>query len=59
MKNVSGHSAIIESRTVDTHVGELRKKIELDCTNPQIIKTVRTVGYRIDHNNKGDFTARR
>ena len=48
MKNVWGHSAVIESRTVDTHIGELRKKIEIDCANPTIIKTVRKIGYRID-----------
>lgn len=48
MKQVWGHCAAIESRTVDTHIGELRKKLECDPTNPKMIKTVRKVGYRID-----------
>ena len=48
MQQVWGHSAAVESRTVDTHVGELRKKLEDDSANPKFIKTVRKVGYRID-----------
>lgn len=48
MKQVWGHQAAVESRTVDTHIGELRKKLETDCSQPQLIKTVRKVGYRID-----------
>ncbi len=48
MQKVWGHAAAIESRTVDTHIGELRKKIEIDSGNPRIIKTVRKIGYRID-----------
>ena len=48
MKQVWGHQAAVESRTVDTHIGELRKKLETDCSHPQLIKTVRKVGYRID-----------
>lgn len=49
MRKVWGHSAAVESRTVDTHIGELRKKIEQDSANPLIIKTVRKIGYRIDN----------
>ena len=36
------------SRTLDQHVVKLRKRIELDPKNPEIIKTVHGVGYRYD-----------
>ncbi|WP_168204021.1 response regulator transcription factor [Aliikangiella coralliicola] len=49
MQKVWGHSAAVESRTIDTHIGELRKKLEADSANPKIIKTVRKIGYRIDN----------
>ncbi|HYU09164.1 MAG TPA: helix-turn-helix domain-containing protein [Gemmatimonadales bacterium] len=35
------------SRTVDTHVAELRRKLEHDPANPQHILTVRKTGYRL------------
>jgi two-component system alkaline phosphatase synthesis response regulator PhoP len=36
------------SRTLDQHISKLRKKVELDAKSPQIIKTVRGVGYRYE-----------
>ncbi len=48
MKSVWGHSSTVVSRTVDTHIGELRRKLEDDSANPSIIITVRKVGYRLD-----------
>jgi DNA-binding response OmpR family regulator len=33
-------------RTIDVHIRNLRKKIELDATRPRYIKTVFGVGYR-------------
>jgi len=47
MKTVWGHSSTIISRTVDTHVAELRRKLESDPSNPSLIVTVRKAGYRI------------
>ena len=37
----------ITSRTVDTHLFELRRKLEDDPSNPQLLLTVRKVGYRL------------
>lgn len=36
------------SRTLDQHISQLRKKIERDPREPEIIKTVHGVGYRYD-----------
>ena len=46
MREVWGHRAAIVSRTVDTHVAELRRKLEHDPANPRHILTVRKAGYR-------------
>ena len=35
-----------ESRTLDQHIAKLRKRIEKDVAEPEIIETVRGVGYR-------------
>ena len=40
------YRAAIISRTVDTHVAELRRKLEIDPANPRHILTVRKAGYR-------------
>ena len=40
--------AIDNHRTVDTHVLSLRKKIEADPRQPNVIQTVRNVGYRFN-----------
>ena len=47
MKEVWGYSAAIVSRTVDTHIAELRRKLEEDPATPRHILTVRKTGYRI------------
>jgi DNA-binding response OmpR family regulator len=36
------------SRTLDQHISQLRKRIEVDPKNPEIIRTVHGVGYRYD-----------
>jgi len=47
LEKIWGYDFEGETRTVDVHVSNLRKKIEKDDTNPEIIKTVRGVGYKI------------
>jgi len=48
MERVWGYGADVLSRTVDTHIAELRRKIEADPANPRHIVTVWKVGYRFD-----------
>ena len=47
LRDVWGHSAAVVTRTVDTHIAELRRKLEADPAHPVHILTVRKVGYRI------------
>lgn len=47
LEEVWGYDFEGETRTVDVHISNLRKKIEKDDVNPEIIKTVRGVGYKI------------
>ncbi len=47
LREVWGHQAAVVTRTVDTHIAELRRKLEDDPSSPQHILTVRTVGYRL------------
>ncbi len=47
MREVWGYSDSVISRTVDTHVAELRRKLEEDAAVPRHILTVRKVGYRL------------
>jgi DNA-binding response OmpR family regulator len=48
LKEVWGYSAFVTTRTVDSHVAELRRKIEADAANPRHVKTVWKVGYRFE-----------
>ena len=48
MQAVWGYSAAVITRTVDTHIGELRRKLEADPARPRHIRTVRSAGYRLD-----------
>lgn len=38
----------VNTRTVDTHMAELRRKLEEDPSNPEHLLTVRKAGYRLD-----------
>ena len=47
MAKVWGYQADILSRTVDTHIAELRRKLEDDPARPRHLVTVRKAGYRL------------
>ena len=47
LREVWGYQESVVSRTLDTHVGELRRKLERDPARPQHILTVRKTGYRL------------
>jgi DNA-binding response OmpR family regulator len=47
LSEVWGHASDVLTRTVDTHIGELRRKLERDPSTPQHILTVRKAGYRL------------
>ena len=47
LAEVWGHSSAVMTRTVDTHIGELRKKLEVNPAEPRHILTVRKTGYRL------------
>jgi two-component system, OmpR family, response regulator len=46
LERVWGDSAFRDPRTVDVHIRHLREKIEHDPKNPEMLLTVRGVGYR-------------
>ena len=47
MREVWGHRAEIASRTVDTHIADIRREIEDDPNNPRYLVTVWKTGYRL------------
>lgn len=47
MREVWGYSSAVVSRTVDTHIAELRRKLEENPAAPRHILTVRKTGYRL------------
>ena len=47
LREVWGYQDEVQSRTVDTHVAELRRKLERDPANPEFLLTVRKAGYRL------------
>ena len=48
LREVWGHRAASVTRTVDSHVSELRQKLEPDPAEPRHIHTVWKVGYRFE-----------
>jgi len=52
LREVWGHAASVLTRTVDTHVAELRRKLEDDPSRPKYILTSRKAGYRLRHNEQ-------
>ncbi len=48
LSRVWGYDYLGDSRTVDVHIGTLRKKVERDPAHPFLIKTIWGVGYSLD-----------
>lgn len=48
LEEVWGYSAEVVTRTVDTHIAELRRKLEADPAVPRHILTARKAGYRLE-----------
>ena len=48
LREVWDHRAIVLTRTVDSHIAELRRKLEVDPARPRHIVTVWKVGYRFE-----------
>ncbi|MBN2222680.1 MAG: response regulator transcription factor, partial [Vallitaleaceae bacterium] len=46
LEKIWGYDYYGETRTVDVHIRNLRKKLEKDDKNPIYIKTIRGVGYK-------------
>lgn len=47
LREVWGYDESVVSRTVDTHMAELRRKLEDDPSEPRHLLTVRKTGYRL------------
>lgn len=52
LEKIWGYDYFGESRTVDVHIRNIRKKIEEDDSNPVYIKTVRGIGYKFSKNKE-------
>jgi len=48
LRDVWGYPAGVQTRTLDVHIGRVRRKLGEDGRDPRIIITVRSVGYRFD-----------
>ncbi|HAK53599.1 MAG TPA: DNA-binding response regulator [Gammaproteobacteria bacterium] len=48
LTEVWGHQGQVVTRTVDTHIAELRRKLEPDTSKPSYIQTARKAGYRFE-----------
>ena len=48
LKEVWSYGAFVLSRTVDSHIAELRRKLEADPAHPRHIVTVWKIGYRFE-----------
>ena len=59
LEEVWGYGADVVSRTVDTHIGQLRAKLERNPAAPRLILTVRKSGYRLQRPLETGLTAER
>jgi two-component system, OmpR family, alkaline phosphatase synthesis response regulator PhoP len=51
LHEVWGHASSVLTRTIDTHIAELRRKLEDDPAKPRHILTSRKAGYRLRHDD--------
>jgi DNA-binding response OmpR family regulator len=51
IQEVWDYEYVGDQRVVDVHIGQIRKKIELDPTQSALIQTVRGVGYKFECSN--------
>lgn len=50
LDHIVGENEYVYDRIIDTHIKNLRSKIETDNKNPRYIKTIRSMGYKFDDN---------
>ena len=48
MRDVLGYAEDVATRTLDTHIFELRRQLEVDPASPVYIRTVWRIGYRFE-----------
>ncbi|WP_421656561.1 response regulator transcription factor [Leptothermofonsia sp. ETS-13] len=48
IQEVWDYEYVGDQRVVDVHIGQIRKKIEVDTSQPTLIQTVRGVGYKFE-----------
>lgn len=48
IQEVWDYDYVGDQRVVDVHIGQIRKKIEIDTSQPALIQTVRGVGYKFE-----------
>lgn len=53
LDSVWGHDIYVEIRTVDVHIRRLRKALNHDGKQPDLIRTVRSAGYALEENPDG------
>lgn len=52
IQEVWDYEYVGDQRVVDVHIGQIRKKIEIDAAQPILIQTVRGVGYKFESPSK-------
>ena len=57
LRDVWGGDQFVGDRTIDTHVLNLRQKLEGDCRRPRHLLTVHGIGYRLVESPGGDGDA--
>jgi len=57
IQKVWDYEYVGDQRVVDVHIGQIRKKIEIDTTQPALIQTVRGVGYKFEAPGAGQEEA--